>query len=321
MTHKQKFRSPAVASLLTLSCLVGPILTGCSKAKRTSVDGESARHAEGNEKLATVGTRTLTVADFREFLRQNPAQTQREGLERLFQSMTETEAAAQAAISSGFLLSWEVRQALAYQYLEQSTNRTAKPSQREIEEYYQTHNQEFSQPARLRLGQIVVQDENTARALVTELRQVPDAEAKRFQTLVAKHSTDHSSRSRYGDLGDVNRRIGEIHPDVLAAAAKLALPGQISDPVKTEQGFHVLRLTEKTGKWQLDPSEVESVIVKSIMAELKRKTVQDSIAAAKNRFPIKVIRQPSIEEVSDHADPQPQPDIRGPAKGPFGIVN
>lgn len=65
-----------------------------------------------------------------------------------------------------------------------------------------------------------------------------------FQTLAREHSQDPGSAMMGGELGFFRR--GELAPEYEATALGLK-PGEISDPVETMFGFHMIQLLERRG--------------------------------------------------------------------------
>jgi parvulin-like peptidyl-prolyl isomerase len=62
-----------------------------------------------------------------------------------------------------------------------------------------------------------------------------------FATLAAENSEDEATKLRGGDLGYFSAT--RMPPDFVAAAARLR-PGEISRPIRTRLGFHIIKLID-----------------------------------------------------------------------------
>ena len=65
-----------------------------------------------------------------------------------------------------------------------------------------------------------------------------------FSTFARMYSEDPGSASKGGDIGFTER--GDLYPEFEAVAYSLK-PGEISAPVETEAGFHIIRMMERRG--------------------------------------------------------------------------
>lgn len=72
--------------------------------------------------------------------------------------------------------------------------------------------------------------------------EVQDPNADWFE--IAKESDDPGSRGRGGDLGWYDPTTGNFVPEFEAAVATLGV-GEISEPVKTDFGYHVIQVTDQ----------------------------------------------------------------------------
>lgn len=114
------------------------------------------------------------------------------------------------------------------------------PSEEEIRAYYDENTAEFQQS---RAGHILVEDADLADRLVQQLRTEGEDDVDAlFESLAKKHSTDPGSAEKGGDLGF--QAAGTFVPPFEEAMANLEI-GEISDPVETEFGFHIIRVTER----------------------------------------------------------------------------
>ncbi len=82
-----------------------------------------------------------------------------------------------------------------------------------------------------------------ARAIEDQLKQAPMDQAL-WNQLAKSDSGDPGSAGAGGDLGWVGK--GQFVPEFEAAAKKLTI-GEISDPVKTSYGYHIIQVLERRG--------------------------------------------------------------------------
>jgi len=107
-----------------------------------------------------------------------------------------------------------------------------------------------------------------AKELVKRLRAGED-----FAKLAKEYSDDPGSRDNGGDLGWFGR--GRVVPEFEKAAFSLK-PGEISDPVKTMFGYHIIQVLEKDPHHPISPAELDQK-----KAEAYQKLLADQKAAMK----------------------------------------
>ena len=118
----------------------------------------------------------------------------------------------------------------------------------ELAAYYRGHQEAFERPAAAFLSFIAISrrpnggDSAGARARADSVRQEILAGTD-FADVAARESADSASRTEGGDLGESPR--GRFVREFETAALALR-PGQVSEPVETQFGWHVIRLEGKT---------------------------------------------------------------------------
>jgi len=125
---------------------------------------------------------------------------------------------------------------------------SVQASDAEVAAYYRDHQKDLEQPAAAFLSFLALSrrpdaaDSAAAKERAQEVRQeiVNGAD---FADVASRESSDSASRAKGGDLGDVPR--GSF-VKVFEDAASALRPGQISQPVESPFGWHIIQLESKT---------------------------------------------------------------------------
>jgi parvulin-like peptidyl-prolyl isomerase len=97
-------------------------------------------------------------------------------------------------------------------------------------------------------------DDAQALALIIEVQQKLGA-GEDFAALALQYSDDPGSKTQGGDLGWFPRGSGLVQ-EFEDAAFKLQ-PGQLSDPVKTQFGYHLIKVDERDPARELDAYTIQ----------------------------------------------------------------
>ena len=123
----------------------------------------------------------------------------------------------------------------------------AKISDAEVDALIASQKKALAEPnnERINLAQLLVSvPEGASAAKVAELRKKADDLAKRAQredfAVLVKYSD--AQKANAGAMG--LRPVGE-YPDVFAKAAGPLRPGQVTAPIRSEAGFHILKLLDR----------------------------------------------------------------------------
>ncbi len=113
--------------------------------------------------------------------------------------------------------------------------------------------------------------ERRAQELLAQARQ-PGTD---FAALARADSDDAGSAERGGDLGFFPR--GKMAPEFETAAFALKQPGDLSDVVRTEFGFHIIRLEDRRPAGLLPFEKVREGLIKGLSESSRRARRQESI--------------------------------------------
>lgn len=206
---------------------------------------------------------------------------------------------------------------LASMYEEEVLVKAAKPSQGEIDTYVKAHPEEQVHARHILISLKSPDmptedglDKPAARAKAEEvLKRVKAGE--NFETLAREFSTDPGSKPNGGDLGWFGR--GRMVPEFEKAAFALE-PGQISDIVESQFGFHIIKVEgRRTGDPDRATQEVEQEKEKKLIEEIvKRQSGHITIA---ENFAVQMPPQQQMQPGLPFAPQAPPPAASPATKG------
>jgi len=135
-------------------------------------------------------------------------------------------------------------------------------SDSEAKEFYKKNKAKFIQPATMHARHILVKTEKEATDIINQMKDLKgDALKAKFVELAKSKSTGPSA-SKGGDLGTFTK--GQMVPEFSKAAGELKKGEITKKPVKTQFGYHVIYLEEKTDAKPLTYDKVKSRIIASL---------------------------------------------------------
>jgi peptidyl-prolyl cis-trans isomerase C len=142
------------------------------------------------------------------------------------------------------------------------TEGKAAVSDAALHELYQQVSKEMAGEQEIHARHILVATEDDAKTIFEQLKKGAD-----FAALAKEKSKDPSS-SEGGDLGYFTR--DRMVPEFAEAAFRLQI-GQISDPVKTEFGWHIIKLEDKRNRpipeFDKVKDQLENMVARKALSE------------------------------------------------------
>lgn len=199
-----------------------------------------------------------------------------------------------------------------------------KLSEEETKKYYEENKERFKKDQEINTRHILLKSEDEAKQVREKLQAGED-----FVNLAKMYSIDPNAKVTGGEVGFHPK--GTLLPEYEAAAFRLTRVGQVSGIVKTQFGYHIIRLEGVKPPAYVSYDEVKEFIKQQLaqerQAEILEKYIDDLKAAAKitiNEEMFKAEKQEGAEqpETKNEAgkegagqDKSPQPkDETGPAK-------
>ncbi len=147
----------------------------------------------------------------------------------------------------------------------------------DAESFYKLNQKEFIVPEKVRISQILLKIpaktsdqekeaiKQKASTLEKELKSGAD-----FQKFAKANSEDEATASKGGDLGWITR--GSLNPTIEDEAFKLN-KGEISSPIQTDHGYHLILAQDKVDEAQTPFEEVKDKIIQRLKDELAKKKI------------------------------------------------
>jgi parvulin-like peptidyl-prolyl isomerase len=217
--------------------------------------------------VLTIGDRKITRAQFEQLLAAvAPNATTPADKRKLAERYGELETFAQEARKRGLDDNPEIKQIISIQVdnvlagtLNKKINDEAKFTELDLRAYYDAHKDEFEEAKgshiliRFKGSRVplkpnekdLTEPEALAKAQEIRAKIVTGVAGADFATLAKAESDDTGSASKGGDLGTF--RHGQMVAPFDKAAFTLPI-GEVSEPVKTDFGYHIIKITSRTSK-------------------------------------------------------------------------
>ena len=134
-----------------------------------------------------------------------------------------------------------------------------KVGDKEIEDFYQSHLEQFRIPEKLRAKSILVQTKEEAENILRDLK-----EGAVFSSLAVKKSLHPLASRRAGEIGWFGKGEKDAALEKVAFSLKI---GQISDIIKTQAGYEIIKLMDRQGGGIKPLDEVKQGIEMTLMTQ------------------------------------------------------
>jgi peptidyl-prolyl cis-trans isomerase C len=290
-------RSTLLATLLVAACA----LTACEQpAKDTPAEQTAAEQkaesgeapagdaaVAGGEVVATYGDETLTTTEVIAEMSRLPGPsraylTQEDRKRQFVENMILNELLFDEGKRRGLADDPEIerqvqdmRKRLVVQRLMREYQTPPEVSDEQVQAYYDANPHLFS-TAKIQASHILVADEAEAKAIREQLVKDPS----KFADVAREKSTDKTSGAKGGDLGKFGQ--GRMVPEFERAAFGLEL-NTLSEPVKTQYGWHVILVSEREEGERRPFDQVKEQIRSTLRNQQMREAMDERFADLKSQ--------------------------------------
>ena len=149
----------------------------------------------------------------------------------------------------------------------------------EAKAYYDENNDAFAEPETATAKHILVEGEEAAK----KIREDITSGAISFEEAAEKYSTC-PSKEQGGNLGSFSR--GMMVPEFEEASFTLPI-GEVSEPVQTQFGYHIIKVTDRTEKNIKAFEDVKEDVINRLITERQQAKYMDVVNELTNKYEVK----------------------------------
>ncbi|SES96246.1 peptidyl-prolyl cis-trans isomerase C [Natronincola peptidivorans] len=246
---------------------------------------------DNKQVLAVVGNREISEADLQLLIRsldpQRAAQFQsEEGKKRLLEELVNQELFYLDAIDSqldkdeAYLKELhKVEENFLKQYAISRLVKTAAIDEDEAKNYFEENKEQFKSPATAKASHVLVDTEEEAEKVLVEVQ-----EGLSFEEAANKYSKC-PSKAQGGSLGNFSR--GQMVPEFEEAVFSME-KDEISKPVKTQFGYHLIKVFDHTPEEMKSFDEVKGQLAQQLLSQKQQNLYLNKVQELKDKYEIKV---------------------------------
>ncbi len=288
-------------------------LAGCNAAKKpevsapavssTGTPAASSASADSGKVAAKIGNEKITLGEVDEMMKTVPEQYQAVAQmhkDMLLDSMINQRLLYSEASKMNFDKDPEVqkqlddtkKEILIKAYLKKEIEDTVKVSDDDAKKYYDANKDKFKEPEKIKVSHILVDNEADAKDILAKLKAGADFAA------LAKEKSKDPSKDKGGELGYLSK--GQTIPEFEQVAFALQ-PGQISDVVKTQFGYHIIKVTEKEPEKAIAYDDVKDRLKQMLLADKQKERFEALLKDLRDKNKVTVYKdviappQPKVE--------------------------
>ena len=152
-------------------------------------------------------------------------------------------------------------------------------TEEEIQKYYEDNSQMFKSAETVSAKHILVDTLDQMQEIKAEITN-----GMSFEEAAQKYSKCPSA-AQGGSLGSFTR--GRMVPEFEKAAFELQV-GEISEPIKTQFGYHLIQLDERNPESMKSMEESKHMIVKNVLKQKQNEKYISSLTELRNKYDIEV---------------------------------
>ncbi|MBF0320929.1 MAG: peptidylprolyl isomerase [Nitrospirae bacterium] len=268
------------------------------KAMEGFIKKHTGGGAEGGPSDTTpiikIGDASITAARIESEMAKLPPEVKqyfkgKEGITKLIDEMKKTELLTIEAKKSGIdkepVFAGKVEEFKKVNLVNTLVQKAFKPEMskvtpEEVKAYYDNNSKDFSSPEQIKASHILVKTEGEAKEAAEKIKKGTD-----FASVAKAVSIDKMTADKGGDLGFFSK--GQMEPSFDEAVFKLK-KGEVSAPVKTTFGYHIIKMTDIKPSKKVDFDSAKDMITQLLSEEKKNKAFDDYYMGIEKNYKVQV---------------------------------
>jgi len=282
------------ASILTLCLLVFFIFNPSSVLadEGTSTTDTNPEDIETNLPpetiLASFGGQTITLGEFNQLWDQVPEEYKLQldksmVLDQMISEALLIQEAKTKKLEEDEKVAEQIKkmteQILVQALIEREILNKVKVNDEEVLEYYEQNKDSFTEKKQVHLYNILLETEEEAQNILEQLKA-----GEEFSEIAIEKSTGPSA-AQGGDLGYVTK--GTIIPEIEEVVFALEVE-ELSEVLKTDFGFHILKITEKKPETVKAFEEVKEDIIQTLLPIKQKEAFENFLEELKGKTEIEI---------------------------------
>lgn len=167
----------------------------------------------------------------------------------------------------------KLKEELMSNYCIEKITSSVKVTDADAKAFFEEHRSDLVADESIGASHILVENEDDCKRILNDIK---DGKIT-FEDAAVKYSTCPSKEAG-GNLGEFTR--GQMVPEFENAAFEMEI-GEIKGPVKTQFGYHIIKLNERHESAEMKYEDIEEQIKEQLLREKQQKAYQSKIAQLK----------------------------------------
>lgn len=172
----------------------------------------------------------------------------------------------------------QIKEQLLMEYAVTKCVEGVKVKEEDVKAYYEAHKDDLNAEETVNASHILVDSEEQANQILADIK----AGTITFED-AAKQYSSCPSKEQGGNLGDFGK--GQMVPEFDQAVFSMEV-GELAGPVKTQFGYHLIRLNSKNEAAEIPYADIREQLYQQVMQEKQQAAYQSKINQLKILYPV-----------------------------------